>query len=79
MMAADALGYDTLALLIMQQALLALTHCLPSNILILIWFPMWLSYDNTHSSGLCDNRMPHFNLTTRQPGTLISFLVSLLT
>lgn len=43
MMTTDALGYYQLALLailIMQQAPLALTHCSPSNILILIWFPM---------------------------------------
>ena len=46
MTAADALGYYALALLailIMQQAPLVPTHCSPSNILILIWFPMWLS------------------------------------
>lgn len=46
MMTADALGYYKLALLaisIMQQAPLVLIHCSPSNILILIWFPMWLS------------------------------------
>lgn len=52
MIAADALGYYKLALLvilIMQQASLALTHCSPSNILILIWIPMWLSYGNTRS------------------------------
>lgn len=82
MMATDALGYYKLAVAaiwIVQQVPLAMTHCSPSNILILIWFPMWPSYDNTTSSGLYDNCMPHFNLTTKQPGKLISFLMNLLT
>lgn len=82
MMAADALGYYKLAvvaILILQQAPLALTHCSPSNILILIWFPMWPSYGNTSSSGLYDNCMPYFNLTAKQPGKLISFHVNLIT
>lgn len=64
MMAADSLGYYKLALLailIMQQAPLALTHCSPSNILILIWPPMWLPYSNTSSSSLYDNCISHFN------------------
>lgn len=79
MTATDALGYYKLAvvaILILQQVPLAMTHCSPSNILILIWFPMWLSYGNTTSSGLYDNCMPHFNLTTKQPGKLISLLVN---
>lgn len=82
MMAADALGYYKLAvvaILILQQAPPALTHGSPSNILILIWFPMWPSYGNTTSSGLYDNCMPCFSLTTKQPGKLISFHVNLIT
>lgn len=63
--------------LIMQKAPLALTCCSPSNILILIWFLVWLYYENTDSSGLFDNCISHFNLTTQQPGKQISFLVNL--
>lgn len=64
MMAADALGYYKLALLgilIMQPAPLALTHYAPSNSLILIWFPMWLSYGNTSSSDIYDISIFHCN------------------
>jgi hypothetical protein len=45
-MATDVLGCYKLALSavsIMQQVPLVLTHCSPSNTLILTWFPLWLS------------------------------------